>query len=208
MTVPSPLHRDALHDSALRHVTGAALYVDDLPEPPRTLVGWPVTSRVARGKITLLDVEAARATPGVRAVLTAAEVPGVNDVSPFSHDEPLFANGEVFAVGQVVALVVGESYDACRAGAARVVVEIDPLPALLTIEAADAAGSYHGTPHFMRRGDVSAALAGAALRISGEVRTGGARALLPRDTRRPRRPSGAQPPARALLYAAPERGAG
>jgi len=169
----SPLHHDALHDSALRHVTGEALYVDDLPEPPRTLVGWPVTARVARGRITRLDVEAARAAPGVRAVLTAADVPGVNDVSPFSHDEPLLAAGEVFAVGQVIALVVGESYDACRAGAARVVVEVEPLPALLTIEAAEAAGSYHGTPHFMRRGDVDAALAAAPVRLSGEVRTGG-----------------------------------
>lgn len=169
----SPLHRSTLHESGYRHSTGEALYVDDLPTPARTLVAWPVCSKVARGVITRLDVSGALEVPGVRLALTAEDIPGVNDISPFSHDEPLLASGEVFTTGQLIAVIVGDSYGACRAGAARVVCEIEERPALLSIEAADEAQSYHGAPHYMNRGDVEAALAGAPLRFSGSVKTGG-----------------------------------
>jgi len=169
----SPLHRATLHESGLRHSTGEALYVDDLPEPPRTLVAWPITSSVARGEITRFDSSGALELPGVKLVLSARDITGINDISPFSHDEQLLAERELYSTGQLIALVVGESYDACRAGAAAVICELEAKPALLSIEAADAAQSYHGEPHYMRRGDVGAALASAPLRFKGEVKTGG-----------------------------------
>lgn len=169
----SPLHHATLHESAYRHSSGEALYVDDLPMPPKTLVTWPVCSKVARGLITHLDVTQALEVPGVKLALTASDIPGINDISPFSHDEPLLASEEVYSTGQLIALIVGESYDACRQGAAKVICTIEPKPALLTIEAADQAQSYHGTPHFMSRGNVEEALLSAPIRFSGSVRTGG-----------------------------------
>ena len=169
----TPLHRPAPHESALGHATGRARYVDDLPAPVGTLVAQVVPSPVARGRITRLDVTAARRVAGVHAVLTAADIPGVNDIAPVAHDEPLLAEGEVFCVGQAVALVVAESYAACRAGAEAVVLDVEPRPAIVDLEAAVAAGSMQGEAHEMRRGDVDAALSAAPLRLSGTYRTGG-----------------------------------
>ena len=168
----TPLHLPAPHESARGHVSGAARYVDDLPEPPGMLFGLPVGSPVARGRIVARRAERALAVPGVRAVLFARDVPGHNRIGPIVHDEPLLAEDEVFAVGQVVALVVGDSVAACRAGARAVELEIEELPAILTIPQAIAAESYLWDPHVMRRGDVEAALTRAELVLAGEVGTG------------------------------------
>jgi xanthine dehydrogenase large subunit len=173
MSEGSPLGRMAVHESAVGHVTGSARYVDDLPAPAGLLHGLPVGSPVARGRLIARRSERALAVPGVHAVLFAADVPGHNRIGPVVHDEPLLAEDEVFAVGQTVALVVGESVAACRAGAQALELEFEELPAILTIEEALAAESFLCPPHEMRRGDVAAALARAALVIEGEVRTGG-----------------------------------
>ena len=169
----SPLHQPSRHESAYGHVSGAARYVDDLPHPPGLLVGLPVGSTVARGRLRSIDRAAAQAVAGVHAVLLASDVPGHNRIGPIVHDEPLLADTEVFAVGQLVALIVGESLAVCREAAKLLVVDIEPLPAILSIAEAIAADSYLCAAHVMRRGDVEAALAGSALRIDGEVSTGG-----------------------------------
>ena len=169
----SPLGLPALHESGHKHASGQALYVDDLSPPRGMLVGHILASPLARGRIRRLDTSAARATPGVHAILTAADIPGVNDVSPFSHDEPLLAEGEVFTIGQAIALIVGEDLAACRAAAALIDLEIEPLPALIDIREAIARGETIGQTHTMRRGDPDAAIRRAALVVRGEVETGG-----------------------------------
>jgi xanthine dehydrogenase large subunit len=169
----SPLHLPAIHESGHRHASGQALYVDDLPPPRGLLVAHVVASPVARGRIQKLEVRAAGEVPGVAAVITAADIPGVNDISPVAHDEPLLATNEVHTVGQAVALVLGDSYEACRAAAARVVLEIEPLPAIVDLRQAVAARSFMTEPHVMQRGDVKAALASAPVRVQGEILTGG-----------------------------------
>jgi xanthine dehydrogenase large subunit len=140
-----------------------------------TLLAVLVTSPHAHARLRALDTAAARAVPGVRAVLAASDIPGANNVGPVIHDEPLFAavGGEVHFRGQSVACVLADSYEAARAGAAAVRAQYEVLPALVTLEAAIAAGSFLSEPHVMQRGDVAAALAAAPLKLAGEVRTGG-----------------------------------
>jgi len=172
-TPTSPLHQSASHESAALHVTGEALYVDDLPRPRGLLVGLVVTSPVARGRITRLDVTAARLTPNVACVLTANDIPGINDISPFSHDEPLLATDEVHCVGQAIAVIFGDTAEACREAARAVVLELQALPPILSIQEAIAAQSFIGAPHVMQRQDVQAVLDAAPVRITGTVDTGG-----------------------------------
>jgi xanthine dehydrogenase large subunit len=168
----SPLHQPGIHESGYRHVSGQARYVDDWPLSPDTGHGWVVTSPHARARITRRDAAAARELPGVRAVLFAEDVPGSLHIGPILHDEELLAQGEVLYVGHPVALVVADDLASARAAAAAVRVEYEVLPAILCIEDAIAAGSYIAATHVIARGDVDAALAGAAVRITGEVRTG------------------------------------
>src|SRR5581483_9622616 len=111
----TPLHQPLLHESGLKHTSGEARYVDDLPPPAGLLVAQVVTSPHAHARITRRDATKARALPGIAAVLMAEDVPGTNDVGPVVHDEPLFATDKVEFLGQSIAVVVGESYEACRA---------------------------------------------------------------------------------------------
>ncbi len=104
-------------------------------------------------------------------VLTAEDVPGVND-SGIKHDEPLFPT-EIMFYGHAVCWVLGESEEAARFGADAVVVEVDPLPSLMTLTEAIAAQSFQGAQRTVSRGDVEAGLAGAAHRFSGEFEFGG-----------------------------------
>ncbi|NTX40422.1 xanthine dehydrogenase molybdopterin binding subunit [Myxococcus sp. CA033] len=170
---PTDASRVLRHESALGHVTGAAKYVDDVAQGRPMLEVWPVCSPHAHARILRRDATAARALPGVVTVLLAEDIPGMNDTGPIRHDEPLLAKDEVLFHGQIVAVVVGESIDACREAAKQVVVEYEPLPAILTVEDAMAQGSYHTEPHVIRRGDVDAALASSPRRLSGTVTMGG-----------------------------------
>ena len=79
------------HESARGHVTGEALYTDDLlGRFPGLLHAWPVLAPHAHAELTHLDPSAALAVPGVVTVLTAADVPGEGDSGPVRHDEPIF----------------------------------------------------------------------------------------------------------------------
>jgi xanthine dehydrogenase molybdopterin binding subunit len=110
--------------------------------------------------------------PGVEAILMAEDIPGHNQVGT-GHDEPLFADKDILYHGQVVAVVVGRSIRECRAAAAAVVVEYEPLPPLIGIRDAVAANSFHSPPHTLARADAAAALAAAPLRMEGEFEFGG-----------------------------------
>ena len=169
-----PMKSKALsHESAVGHTTGAAVYVDDQAQHRSMLEMWPVCSPHAHARILRRDATEARRMPGVAAVLMAEDIPGDNEVGAIRKDEILLADREAMFHGHLVAIVVGDSYDACRAAAARVVVEYEPLPAILTAEQAIAAGSYHNEPHVIRRGDAAAALASSPHLLEGDLSMGG-----------------------------------
>jgi xanthine dehydrogenase large subunit len=160
------------HESARGHVTGDALYTDDLlGRFPRLLHAWPVTAPHAHARVTRLDAAPALDEPGVVTTLTAGDVPGDGDTGPSRHDEPLFPN-EVMFHRQPVAWVLGETLEAAQRGAARVRVAYEPLPAILTIHQAIDAGSFLTEPLCLTRGDVSA-IEVSACRIDGELAMGG-----------------------------------
>ncbi|GIW37041.1 MAG: dehydrogenase [Meiothermus sp.] len=160
------------HESAREHVTGRALYTDDLlPRYPNALHAWPVQAPHAHARIVRLDVQPAYAVPGVVRVLTASDVPGLND-SGLKQDEPLFPT-EVMYSGQAVCWVLAESEEAARLGAARVAVEYEPLPAILSIREAIAQGSFQGATLHAKRGDVQQGLLESARVLEGELELGG-----------------------------------
>ncbi|HEU4668502.1 MAG TPA: xanthine dehydrogenase molybdopterin binding subunit [Arthrobacter sp.] len=160
------------HESAAGHVTGTALYTDDMfVRSSNVLHAWPVQAPHAHARILAMRTQPALRVPGVAKVLTASDVPGVND-SGTKHDEPLFPT-EVMFHGQAVCWVLGESVEAARLGAEAVEVEYEPLPSLLTLTEAMAAGSFQGNQPTVARGEPEQALAGAAHRFSGEFEFGG-----------------------------------
>ena len=165
--------RDAPHESARAQVAGAATYIDDMPELQGTLHAAPILSTVAHGKLRGVDARAARTMPGVVAVLLAEDIPGDAMLASFAGDEPIFARDTVQHIGQVVGLVVARSVMQARRAARKVVLDIEALPAVLSVQQALAAQSYVLPPVFVRRGDVQAGLQAAKHTLRGSLEVGG-----------------------------------
>ena len=173
--VQAVVGRSLPHESAHLHVSGAAPYTDDLPEPAGTLHAALGLSPLAHGRLMAVDVERLRTQPGVVAVLTAADVPGENNCGPLLHDDPILAGETLRYVGQPVFAVIARTRDQARRAAAlaRDVIRAEPLPAVLTALQAHEAGEYVLPPMHLTRGDPAEQLASAPHRLQGRWSLGG-----------------------------------
>jgi xanthine dehydrogenase large subunit len=163
----------APHESAVAQVAGAATYVDDIPEVRGTLHAAPILSTVAHGTLRGVDTSAALAMPGVRDVILARDIPGDPMLAAFAGDEPIFAIDTVQHIGQVIGVVVADTVMQARHAARRVKLDMEALPAILTIKDALAAQSYVLPPVFVKRGDAAIALSRATHTLSGTLEVGG-----------------------------------
>lgn len=161
------------HDSARAQVAGAATYIDDIPEVRGTLHAAPVCSPVAHGRLLGFDTAAALAVPGVRAFVSAADVPGDPLLAAFGHDEPVFAQETVQFLGQVMGLIVADDVMTARRAARLVKPRIEALPPVLDVHEAHERRSYVLPPVHVARGDAEAALARAPHTLDGEFAVGG-----------------------------------
>lgn len=160
------------HESAIKHVTGEAVYVDDILVNDRLLVGHVVYSPHAHARIISFDLSEARNVPGVHAVLSYNDIPGHNQMGPVVKDEPCLAENEVNCVGQAMFLIAAETAEQCREAEKKIKVEYEPLEPILTIEKAIEENSLLGSPAKIERGEVEEALAKAPHLIEGVLRTG------------------------------------
>eukprot|EP00003_Mantamonas_plastica_P030873 TRINITY_DN7798_c0_g1_i1.p1 TRINITY_DN7798_c0_g1~~TRINITY_DN7798_c0_g1_i1.p1 ORF type:complete len:799 (-),score=130.26 TRINITY_DN7798_c0_g1_i1:5025-7421(-) len=162
------------HDSGPKHVSGEAVYIDDIMEPFGTLHLAPGAATIAHGKIKKMDLSKVRSAPGVVCVLTADDIPGVNDVSPaHTHDEPVLPDGLVQFYGQPVFCVAAETRAQARAAAKLADIEYEELPAILSTQEALEKQQFVAPPHVMKQGDAKSALARAKHRHSGRMDIGG-----------------------------------
>jgi len=177
-TAPGTTHPHACgiskaHESAVAQVAGTATYIDDIPEIKGTLYAAPILSTVAHGRLLGVDASAALALAGVHDVILAKDIPGDPVLATFTHDEPIFASTHVEHIGQVVGVVVADSVMLARRAARLVKLDIEALPAILTVHEALKAQSYVLPPVFVKRGDPDRALASAPHALSGSFEVGG-----------------------------------
>ncbi len=167
------VHKSIAHDSALRHTRGDAVYIDDMKAPEGLLHAWVITAGRAHANILDLDLAAVARAPGVVAVLTAADIPGMNDAGPILLGETLLAEKHVTYWGEAVAVVAATSMNAARDAAKFARIAYEDLQPILTIDDAIAAESYVVAPMLMQRGDAKTAIAAAPHRLSGAAQAGG-----------------------------------
>ncbi|HEX4926051.1 MAG TPA: molybdopterin cofactor-binding domain-containing protein [Bdellovibrionales bacterium] len=160
------------HDSAHLHVTGRSEYVDDRPYMRGELCVHVVYSTEARASFTL-DIAAALEAPGVAGVLTAEDVAD-NHWGSIFQDQPVLAATEVNFAGEPIALVAADSFTRAREAAALIKIKYTPLPAIMSIDEAKAAGSFIGNHRKIERGDVEAALSRAPRTLKGRIQLRGA----------------------------------
>ncbi|HLF19476.1 MAG TPA: molybdopterin cofactor-binding domain-containing protein, partial [Bacteroidota bacterium] len=160
------------HESGTKHVSGEAIYVDDIHVNDQLLIGRVVYSSHAHARIVSFNLEKAKKVPGVHAVLSCEDIPGPNQMGPVVKDELCLAEGEVICVGQAMFLIAAETEEQCIAAERLINVNYSPLEPILTIEKAIEANSLLGPPAMFHRGDVENALRSSPHRISDELAIG------------------------------------
>jgi xanthine dehydrogenase large subunit len=161
------------HESAEGHVTGRALYTDDLVPRFRDLLhAWPVQAPYAHARVISIDPAAALAELGVVRVLTAADVPGENDTGAAVRDEPLFPSTVMFH-GHPVAWVLAETEEAAKLAAEKVAVEYEEMTPILGFEDAIAKESFLTPLLRIVRGEPARAIEDAPVVIEGALEVGG-----------------------------------
>ena len=161
------------HESAELHVTGEALYTDDIALPANALHAAFGISTEAHARITSLDLSAVISHPGVHSVLTARDIPGANNCAPVLHDDPILADGLVQYAGQAMFLVLADAHRHARRAARNARASYEPLAAILGIREAIAAESFVSPTHTIARGDALARLGTAPRRLQGTIEMGG-----------------------------------
>ncbi|KAL5979766.1 xylitol dehydrogenase [Asimina triloba] len=164
------------HLSSKLQVTGEAEYADDTPMPPNALHASLILSRKAHARILSIDDSGARSSPGFKGLFLSKDVPGSNCIGPVVYDEELFAAESVTCVGQVIGVVVADTHENARSASQKVCFEYEDLPAVLSIEDALQANSFHpNTERWMKKGDVEWCLQSGACDkiIEGDIQVGG-----------------------------------
>jgi xanthine dehydrogenase molybdopterin binding subunit len=159
-------------DSAIKHVTGESVYINDMPVNDRLLTGRVVYSSQAHARIISVDISKAKKVSGVHSILTFNDIPGINQMGAVINDEPCLAENEVFFIGQVICLIAAESEEIAIAAEKLITIKYQPLEAILTIEQAMEKNSLIAPPHIMETGMPDKALAEAEYKIDGTLLTG------------------------------------
>jgi len=174
MSDSAPILGAALsHDSAVKHTTGEALYIDDIPEPRGTLHLVPGYANAVCGQLRSVDLSAVESAANVVAVLRADDVPGTLDISPtHAGDDPLLAKDRIRFFGEPIFAVVARSYQDARRASRLAKIDIDSEDPILTIEDALNTQSFVSDSKQMQRNDWQAAIEQAPHRLHGTTVSG------------------------------------
>nr|WP_313408503.1 xanthine dehydrogenase molybdopterin binding subunit [Pseudomonas sp.] len=169
----SGVGRSVKHESADKHVTGEAVYVDDRLEFPNQLHVYARQSDRAHARILRIDTSPCYEFPGVAIAITKDDVPGQLDIGPVVAGDPLLADGKVEYVGQVVLAVAADSLETARKAAMAAIVEYEDLEPVLDVVEAYRKKHFVLASHTHRIGDSASKLASAPRRLQGTLHIGG-----------------------------------
>ncbi|KAJ2907096.1 putative xanthine dehydrogenase protein [Zalerion maritima] len=163
------------HVAALNQTTGEARYADDIPLLANELYGCYVLSTVAHARVLSIDYSSALEMPGVVTKVDVDDMPSkeMNQWGAPNFDEIFFADGEVFTVGQPIALIVATSASKAAEAARAVKIEYEELPAVFTIEEAIEEEAYFKWFRELKKGDTEEAFKNCDYTFTGVSRMGG-----------------------------------
>lgn len=166
------INKNLPHESAIKHVSGESVYVDDILTDDRLLTARVVYSPYAHARIKSIDLSAAKALPGVYSILSFKDIPGVNQMGPVFKDEFCLAEDEVIFIGQAICLIAAEDEEICLQAEKLIKIDFKPLPVILTIEEAQKKKQMFGETYKIQRGNIDKALKASSDILNGQIATG------------------------------------
>ena len=169
----SAMGKPTPHESARLHLTGKALYIDDIAAPEGCLHAYVGMANVACGLLKCQDLMAVAAADGVVDVITAKDIPGHVDIGPVFKGDPLLVEEQINYFGQPLFAVAATSRVAARRAALLGQADIEQTAPLLTLEQAQAAEKQVRPSHSLVKGDSALALSESINTLSIEQHVGG-----------------------------------
>lgn len=145
------------HDSAIKHITGESVYINDMLVNKQLLYGKIVYSKYAHAKIKNINIKEALTVNGVKTILTFKDIPGVNQMGPVIHDELCLAENKVTFIGQAIVLIAAENEVALKEAEKLINIDYEPLKAILDIETSIAKNNLLAPSRKIERGNISKA---------------------------------------------------
>ena len=168
------LNKIPIHDSSLRHSTGQAIYIDDMPEQENLLHGAPVLSKVACGKIKKINSDKLNNLPFFTKIITAKDIPGENEIGPIKNGEPILAEEFFSYLGQPVAIVLAKTHQEAIYASSLVEIEVEfTTKPILNLDDAYKQKSFLEDPMILEKGNVKKDMSQSDYRLSGDFEIGG-----------------------------------
>ena len=163
------------HESAVRHVNGSALYIDDIPPPDETLHAYFGFTEVARGRVLSIDLARVETAPGVVSVLTLDDADGLRDIGAVFPGDPIMLGegDEVEFCGQVVFAVCATTRQLARRAVKLAKIDYEKLAPDATIEQGWANNNFVRPSHEQKKGDAKSSIKNASDHLSGQLKIGG-----------------------------------
>ena len=164
-----------IHESAEKHVSGSALYVDDINVSEDMLYAYVGLSEIARGTIKKIDLTHVRSAEGIVDVVLLADVPGETDIGPVYPGDPIMVNSgdAVEFHGQVIFAVAATSQLLARKAARMGIIEYEEKAPSISIQSGLANQEFVLPSHEQVSGVPELAIKNAERQITGQLITGG-----------------------------------
>ena len=168
-----PTPKNIPHDSAVGHVSGSSVYIDDMPFQSNEVLVDYLGSPYAKGRVLSLDLADALAVPGVVGLYTYRDLHS-NKFGPILQDEILLVEDIAEFIGQPVVVIAATSREAIKLAKQKIQLTMEELTPVLTVDQAIAQGLFIDRTYKIERGDVASAIEQAPHTIKGRLTMGGA----------------------------------
>ena len=161
------------HESAVKHVTGKAIYTDDISEPKNLLHAVIGYSNCSKGVIKKIDYKDVLSSEGVVDIITEKDIEGINDVGPIFKGDKIFTSKNIEYYGQPIFAVVAKTNNLAKKAALKVKIDLKISKPIVSIEEALKKKSFVLKPKHLTRGNIKDGFKKSDNILKGKLYSGG-----------------------------------
>ena len=161
------------HESAVKHVTGKAIYTDDISEPKNLLHAVIGYSNCSKGVIKKIDYKDVLSSEGVVDIITEKDIEGINDVGPIFKGDKIFTSKNIEYYGQPIFAVIAKTNNLAKKAALKVKIDLKISKPIVSIEEALKKKSFVLKPKHLSRGNIKDGFKKSDNILKGKLYSGG-----------------------------------